>query len=96
MQYIIRQAKKEECYELAQMINLAGQGPGTCGLDFLGYADTSGKFAQEKLVGKKQTAFDPYSAHQANYVWGPIDVIDKVITRNRGINFTQDKAQSVS
>jgi hypothetical protein len=60
------------------------------GLDFLGYADTSGKFAQEKLQGKAQTNFDPYTAHQNNYVWGPIDVIDKVITRNRGINFTQD------
>jgi len=60
------------------------------GLNFLGYADTSGSFAREKLQGQAQTDFDPYSAHQNNYVWGPIDVIDKIMTRDRGINFTQD------
>jgi ribosomal protein S18 acetylase RimI-like enzyme len=52
MQYIIRQAKKEECYELAQMINLAGQGPGTCGLDFSGWSSEA-KMGQDPFeVGK--------------------------------------------
>ena len=59
-------------------------------LDFLGYADTSGSFAKEKLRGKAETDFDPYSSHAANYTFGPIDVIDKIMTRDRGINFTQD------
>jgi len=60
------------------------------GLDLLGYADTSGNFANQKLKGKAATDFDPYSTHQANYTWGPIDVIDKIITRDVGINFAQD------
>lgn len=59
-------------------------------LDFLGYADTSGGFAKEKLRGKAATDFDPYSSHAANYTFGPIDVIDKIMTRDKGINFTQD------
>lgn len=59
-------------------------------LDFLGYADTSGKFAKEKLRGSAETDFDPYSSHAANYTFGPIDVIDKVMTRDKGINFEQD------
>ena len=60
------------------------------GLDFLGYADTGGSFAKEKLQGKARTDFDPYSAHQNNYTWGPIDVVDKIMTRDKGINFSQD------
>lgn len=60
------------------------------GLDFLGYADTKGGFAKEKLQGEARTNFDPYTQHQANYTWGPIDVIDSVMTRDKGLNFTHD------
>ena len=60
------------------------------GLDFLGNADTSGGYAKEKLQGKAATDFDPYSTHQNNYVWGPIDVVDKIWTRDKGIKFEQD------
>jgi hypothetical protein len=60
------------------------------GLNFLGYADTSGGFAKEGLQGKAATAHDPYTEHQNNYVWGPIDVVDSIMTRDKGIKFEQD------
>jgi hypothetical protein len=60
------------------------------GLNFLGYADTSGQFAADKLKGKGAKEFDPYTSHQNNYTWGPIDVIDKIITRDKGIVFNQE------
>ena len=60
------------------------------GLNMLGYADTKGGFAKEKLQGKAKTDFDPYTAHANNYTFGPIDVIDKIMTREKGVNFTQD------
>lgn len=60
------------------------------GLDFLGYADANGSKAKESLRGKAATDFDPYSAHQSNYIWGPIDVVDKIMTRDKGITFSQD------
>ena len=60
------------------------------GLNFLGYADTGDRFAKEKLQGRARTDFDPYSAHASNYTWGPIDVVDKIWTRDRGITFDQD------
>ena len=54
MQYIIRQAKKEECYELATMVNLAGQGAGTRGLDFSGWS-AEAKLGQDPFeVGQKE------------------------------------------
>ncbi len=60
------------------------------GLDFLGYADTGDRFAKEKLQGKAKTQFDPYTEHRNNFTWGPIDVIDKITTRDRGLKFEQD------
>jgi hypothetical protein len=59
-------------------------------LDFLGMADTSGKYARDKLVGDSAANFDPYSEHRENYTWGPIDVIDNLQTRDRGLKFEQD------
>lgn len=59
-------------------------------LDFLGYADTKGGFAKEKLQGQAATDFDPYEAHAANQTFGPIDVIDEVIARDVGLKFSGD------
>ena len=63
---------------------------GWSSMDFLGYADTSGKFAQEKLRGKAATEFNPYADHANNYTFGPIDVIDNVTARTTGLNFSQN------
>lgn len=54
MQYIIRQARKDESYELAKMVNLAGQGPGTIGLDMSGW------------TAEAKPGQDPYEVGQKN------------------------------
>lgn len=53
MQYIIRQARKEESYELAQMVNLAGQGPATIGLDMSGWSADAEPGQDPYEVGRK-------------------------------------------
>lgn len=60
------------------------------GLNMLGAFDTTGRYAQEKLQGQARTNFDPYTSHQDNYTWGPIDVIDKLWTRDVGLKFEGD------
>ncbi|MCC3860282.1 GNAT family N-acetyltransferase [Pseudemcibacter aquimaris] len=63
MDYIIRPAKKEEAYELAQLVNQAGQGPGTRGLDFT-YWSMAAKDGQDPYeIGQKtvEDENDPYS-----------------------------------
>lgn len=55
-----------------------------------GLFNSNGRYAKEKLQGQAATDFDPYSTHQDNYTWGPIDVIDSIYTRDRGLKFTQD------
>lgn len=45
---------------------------------------------REALQGQAATDFDPYEAHQNNYTWGPIDVIDTIMTRERGLKFDHD------
>ena len=59
----------------------------SAGLNFKEFQSES--FAAEKLKGEAATNYDPYTS-QTNVTWGPIDVIDKVMTRDRGINFSQD------
>lgn len=51
--------------------------------------DTSGARARESLVGEKALNFDPVSNY-TNRVYGPIDVIDQMMVRDRGLNFSQD------
>lgn len=58
MQYTIRQAKKEESYELAMMVNQAGQGPGTRGLDFSGWSAEAKKEQDPFEVGQKELEKD--------------------------------------
>jgi hypothetical protein len=55
-----------------------------------GLFNSDGRYAKEKLQGQAATDFDPYSQHQDNYTWGPIDVIDSIITRDRGLKFEQN------
>lgn len=55
-----------------------------------GLFNSDGRYAKEKLQGQAATDFDPYSSHQDNYTWGPIDVIDSLWTRDRGLKFEQD------
>lgn len=57
---------------------------------FLRNLDTSGSTARENLKGKAATDFDPYSSHEQNYTWGPIDVIDEINVRERGLTFAQE------
>ena len=52
--------------------------------------DTSGTAARENLIGQDRTNFDPYDKHQDNYTWGPIDVIDSINIRERGLTFDQE------
>lgn len=63
MQYNIRQAKKEESYELAKMLNQAGQGPGTRGLDFAGWAADAEEGQDPYEVGRRiiENEDDAYS-----------------------------------
>ena len=55
--------------------------------DIAGLFDSTGRYAKEKLQGQAATDFDPYTEHQDNYTWGPIDVIDSIYTRDRGLKF---------
>ncbi len=55
-----------------------------------GLFNSDGRYAKEKLQGQAATDFDPYSAHHDNYTWGPIDVIDSIYTRDRGLKFEHD------
>jgi hypothetical protein len=55
-----------------------------------GYADTSGTYVRDNTKSEAERNFDPYTTHRDNYVWGPIDVIDKVMTRDKGLKFDQD------
>ena len=58
--------------------------------EIAGLFNTNGRYAKERLQGQAATDFDPYSAHQDNYTWGPIDVIDSIYTRDRGLKFEQN------
>jgi len=56
--YLIRDARKEEARELAQLVNLAGTGPNNKGLDFVGWSlaaeDGEGPFDYGgRIVGSK-------------------------------------------
>jgi len=59
-------------------------------LDSLGPVLDPDRYTKEKLQGTGRTNFDPYDAHRDNYVWGPIDVIDQVTVRDKGLTFKQD------
>jgi len=52
-----------------------------------GLFNSDGRYAKEKLQGQAATDFDPYTSHQDNFTWGPIDVIDSIYTRSRGLKF---------
>ncbi|MDG1858260.1 MAG: GNAT family N-acetyltransferase [Emcibacteraceae bacterium] len=63
MDYFVRNARKEEAYELAKLVNQAGQGPNTRGLDFAGWS-ADAKDGQDPFeVGQKiiENEDDPYS-----------------------------------
>lgn len=53
MKYIIRQAKKEDSYALAKMVNQAGQGPDTRGLDLSEWSLTAATGQDPFEVGQK-------------------------------------------
>lgn len=63
MDYIIRPAKKEEAYQLAMLVNQAGQGPGTRGLD-MSYWTAAAEEGQDPYeIGQKtiESETDVYS-----------------------------------
>jgi hypothetical protein len=51
------------------------------------YTDRKGTTVKENMQGEARTNFDPYNDHRDNYTWGPIDVIDTINTRERGLKF---------
>ncbi|MDG1996426.1 MAG: GNAT family N-acetyltransferase [Emcibacteraceae bacterium] len=53
MEYIVREAKKAEAYELAKLVNLAGQGPDTRGLDVSGWTAAAAAGQDPYEVGQK-------------------------------------------
>ena len=59
--------------------------------NIFGAIDTTGRSATESRLGDTLANYDPYtdSVQQKNNTWGPIDVIDKIKVRKRGIEFEQ-------
>lgn len=63
MDYIVRQGRKEEAYELAKLVNQAGQGPNSRGLDLVGWSAEAKDGEDPYEVGKRtiETETEPYS-----------------------------------
>lgn len=51
--------------------------------------DTSGNVQRHNLEGEQNLNFDPVENYK-NRIYGPIDVVDRIMRRGRGLNFEQN------